>query len=208
MSLLKSEVKLSAVNELGCRLDDVLENATQDLYRSEGAVSALKQAVSSLENLLKILDKELNDKEVDLESCATIKSYFNRSILTMSNLASSAETNRQTQIGKIQGFQQAVQVAKKFKDEELNKLHVLQAAIQANSSEQEGVAQSSIEPSSEPQKSVPSRPVGVRPGPSIKAQRLAEQLRESQENSDNSTPVDGNEKKEELTKTKQKKKKQ
>lgn len=206
MSLLKSEVKLSAVNEIGCRLDDVLENATQDLYRAEGSVSALKQAVSSLENLLKILDKELNDKEVNLESCGTIKSYFNRSIATVSNLVSAAETNRQTQVGKIQGFQQAVQVAKKYKDEELNKLHVLQAAIQSNAEEKEKEPQVSVESTQEPQKQIPPRPVGVRPGPSIKAQRLAEQLKEVQENTDNSTPVDGNEKKEELKKIKQKKK--
>lgn len=195
MSLLKSEAKLSAVNELGCRLDDVLEKATQDLYRAEGALAALKQASTSMENLLKILDKELNEKEVDLESCSTIKSYVNRAYITVNNLVSAADNNRQAQAGKIQGFEQAVAVAKKFKDEELNKLQSMQRAIEENMKRE---TETDVEIRRTP---------GTRPGPPIKMRRLAEDAQASQENSEKVDRVDGEEDKEELTKTKPKKQK-
>lgn len=194
MSLLKSEAKLSAVNELGCRLDDVLEGSTQDLYRSEGAVSGLKQAVSSLEGLLKILDKELNDNEVDLNACKIIKSYVDRARITVVNLATNAELNRQSQVGKIQGFQQAVAIAKKYKDEELNKLQMIKTAIDNKLDNSEST-------------SAEGRQSGAPPGPSIKSRRLAE---EAAGGIDNSVNLDSNvphEQSEELTKIKQKRQK-
>jgi hypothetical protein len=187
MSLLKAEAKLSAVNELGCRLDDILENASKDLYRAEGAVSALKQAVSALENLLKILDKELSDREVDLESCKTIKTYFDRARQTISNLAASSESNRQSQVGKIQGFEQAVAVAKKFKDEELNKLQVIKNVLDRNSTQ---VAE---EPEEEaPAEEKKTRPVGTRPGPSIKMRRISEEVEKADKVSEDVDNLEAN----------------
>lgn len=192
MSLLKAEAKLSAVNELGCRLDDVLETANQDLYRAEGATSALRQAVSSIENLLKVLDKELDEKETDLEVSKMIKGYVDRARINLMNLVTSSEGNRQSQIGKIQGFQHAVSIAKKFKDEELNKLQVLRNAIDVSSH--------SIDASKEETKETSEksgRPAGTRPAPPIKLQRLTEEA---------STIVNPEEKVEEKTRTKKQKK--
>lgn len=163
MSLLKSEAKLSAVNELGNRLDDALDGATKELHKEEGAVTALKNASGSLDNLLKVISKELDDKLVDLETQVLVKKYFDRARSILSAMAAAAENSRQAQVGKIAAFQHSVTIAKKYKDEEMKKLSVMKAAIER-----------SLESQSEDSASEPEgpRPVGVRPPPPIKMQRL------------------------------------
>jgi len=166
MSLLKVEAKIGAVNELGCRLDDSLEAATKDLYRAEGAVSALKQIVVSIENLLKNVDKDLSESDFDLQQIGAIKKYVDKIRQNAVYQCNNAESNRASQAGKVQGFQQAVQVAKKFKDEEMSKIQLLQAAINQGTivKTEQGLVQTGEGP----------RPPGVRPGMSIKERRLAE----------------------------------
>jgi hypothetical protein len=164
MSLLKSEAKLSAVNELGNRLDDALDGATKELHKEEGAVTALKNASGSLDNLLKVISKELDDKLVDLETQVLVKKYFDRARSIVNSMAAAAENARQAQVGKIAAFQHSVTIAKKYKDEEMKKLSAMKSAIER-----------SLEPQSEVSASESNqgpRPVGVRPPPPIKMQRL------------------------------------
>jgi hypothetical protein len=166
MSLLKSEAKVSAVNELGSRLDDALENATKDLYKEEGAVGALRNAAVSIENLIKVAHKDLDEKETDLEVSKMIKSYLERARNGIVSLANVAENNKQAQAGKLVAFQQAVSIAKKYRDEEINRQHLLKRAIER-----------SIEENSDKEISednMTGRTMGTRPGPSIKLKRLSE----------------------------------
>lgn len=166
MSLLKVEAKIGAVNELGCRLDDSLEAATKDLYRAEGASAALKQIVVSIENILKSVDKDLEGSDFDLQQVSAIKKYVDKVRQVAVTQSNNAESNRAAQTGKVQGFQQAVQVAKKFKDEEMSKIQLLQSAISQGTivKTEQGLVQAAEGP----------RPPGVRPGMSIKERRLAE----------------------------------
>jgi hypothetical protein len=169
MSLLKSEAKLTAVNELGNRLDDALESATKDLYREEGAVNALRNAAVSIENLVKVVSKDLDEKETDLEVSKTIKSYLERARNNIVNLANIAENSKQAQAGKINAFQQAVSIAKKYRDEEINRQQLLKRALERNLAEEN---QSSGETAQAEESQ--GRAVGTRPGPSIKLRRLTE----------------------------------
>jgi hypothetical protein len=168
MSLLKSEAKLSAVNEIGNRLDDALENATKDLYREEGAVSALRNAAVSVENFIKVVHKDLDEKEEDLETSKKIKSYLERVRNNIVGLANVAENNKQSQAGKLGAFQHAVSIAKKYRDEEINRQQILRRALE-RSIEEEGQEKELNGPES------PGRVVGTRPGPSIKLKRLSEE---------------------------------
>lgn len=174
MSLLKSEAKLYAINELGSRLDDALENATKSLYREEGAADTLRQALASFDQLLKVFDRELVEKNVDIDSTRTLKEYFMRCRSFLVNLANSAETNKQAAAGKISAFQQSVSIAKKFKDEEVGKLQMMKDAIAANMSE----SSNSEEKDASENENVGRRP-GQRPQSSIKIQRLAEEMKNS-----------------------------
>ena len=174
MSLIKSEAKLYAINELGSRLDDALENATKNLYREEGAAEVLRQALTSFDQMLKVFDRELTEKNVDVDSTRTLKEYFMRCRSFLVNLASSADTNRQAAAGKISAFQQSVNIAKKFKDEEVSKLQMMKDAITANMNEDS----SSEEKDTSENENTGRRP-GQRPQASIKIQRLAEEMKNS-----------------------------
>lgn len=197
MNFLKSEVKLSAVNELGCRLDDVLETANKDLYRVEGTVTGLRQAVSSIENIMKVFDRELSDGEVDLETSKTIKAYVDRARVVLMNLVTAAENNRQSHVGKIQGFQQAVAIAKKYKDEELNKLQAMKEAIERNANNE----------SNQEESDRPARQPGERPASPIKMRRLSEETSTTEEKSEITDQEEQKVNLEESSKTKTKKQK-
>ena len=80
------------------------------------------------------------------------------------------------QTGKIQAMQTAVTVTKKFKDDEETKASTLRAARLAASEREKSNAYVD-----EPQDRF-SRPVGVRPGMSIKERRLMEAQSEVQKN--------------------------
>lgn len=202
MSLLKSEAKLHAINELGNRLDDALENATKSLYREEGAADALRQALTSFDQLLKVFDKELADKNVDIESTKILKEYFIRCRTFLVNIANSAETNKQACAGKINAFQQSVNIAKKFKDEEVGKLQMMKEAIEANMRQNESTEEKDAEDSDRE-----FRRVGQRPQASIKIQRLAEEMKNSLK-SNNEEEKPSAEEKQPTAKTESKSKKQ
>ncbi len=164
MSIEKSEVKVAAAHEIGCRLDDALEATTKDLYRLEGAVTALKQAVQIVESIGKVVDKDMDDGRFGLEEATHIKQYLHRATLMVTNLQTNAESNRVAQTGKIQAMETAVKIAKNFKDAEDAKAQTLRTAL----------AQARANGTSEER-----RPVGGHPGLTIKEQRLAEAAAQS-----------------------------
>ena len=164
MSIEKSEIKVAAAHEIGCRLDDALEATTKDLYRLEGAVTALKQAVQIVESMGKVVDKDMDDGRFGLEEATHIKQYLHRATLMVTNLQTNAESNRVAQTGKIQAMETAVKIAKNFKDSEDSKAQTLRTAL----------AQARANGTSEERRSV-----GAHPGLTIKEQRLAEAAAQS-----------------------------
>lgn len=166
MNLGKSEVKVEVANEIGCRLDDMLEASQKDLYRLEGAAKAFQSMGQAIDGLFKIVDQEMDEGKFDLEAAAHIKRFIKRAHQMSVNLNLQAENNRFMQLGRIQGAEQAVNVAKKFKDEELSKALVLQKALDENRLRQ---ANGTLEHTGEGE-----RPVAIRPGMTLKEQRLAE----------------------------------
>jgi hypothetical protein len=160
MSIEKSEIKVVAAHEIGCRLDDALEASTKDLYRLEGAVTAFKQAAQAVEGLAKHIDKEMDEGKFDLEQAKIIKRYVERAHQMMTNLGIQSDANRVAQTGKVSGMQQAVQLAKQFRDAEESKAQTLRVAYEK--------LQSGEDPG--------RRSMGLHPGMTIKEQRLAEQV--------------------------------
>ena len=171
MSIEKAQVKVGTAHEIGCRLDDSLEAATKDLYRLEGAAQAFRQAAQSVESLAKHVDAEMDAGKFDLEAAKLIKRYVERAHQMMTNLTMQADNNRMAQTGKVAGAEAAVQLVKKFRDEEERKADLLRAAIAARAAEP-AVA--------EPAQEEGLRPVGLRPGMSIKERRLAEEAAAAQ----------------------------
>lgn len=172
MNVNKAEIKIFTAHELGCRLDDLLESNTKDMYRLEGGVVALRQAVTALEGLLVVVDKEMDADKFDLEQAKEIKRYVQRSIQAVTNMVLNTDNNRIAYGGRMQALGLAVEVAKKYQDEESKKIAALQEAVAQNRVVKDG-------DSHEMTDSDGGRPIAVRPGLSIKEQRLAEEAAEA-----------------------------
>lgn len=174
MSIDKTDIKVGAAHEIGCRLDDVLDGATKDMYRLEGAASAFQQATKSIESLMKIVDKDLDGDKIELETIKIIKTYVQRAHNAMINLASQAETNKLTQSGKVQAMQKAIEITKKFKDEEINKAQNLRTAYVRMKEQLEAREKNSTDSAGDVTDEKLPRPTGMRPGLSIKERRKLE----------------------------------
>jgi len=184
MNLQKIEAKLGAVNEIGCRLDDNLEGAQRDFYRTEGASIALKQAITSYETLVLSLDKELNENEnIDLDSVKLTKKYLEKGRALLVGLQSAAENNKIIQSGKVQGFELAVSVAKKYRDEEVMKIQKIKDSIE--SGEIEKIGESLVQKDELIEEKATRRPTGVRPARTLKEIRRSEE--NNLKNSDNTS---------------------
>lgn len=191
MSILKSEVKIGTVHELGCRLDDSLDAASKDMYRGEGASEALHQALAAFEKLAKNVDEEMKEGAADMDSARFVKRYIGNMLGVLTTMAKAADGVKMSNVGRVQAFKQAVQIAKQMKDDELAKLQLLQAALQ------KGIVQlpdgSFAKPQPEPvqQETIPQKPEPVaeqkrpdrlestHPGMSLKQQRIAQVLVET-----------------------------
>lgn len=172
MNVNKAEIKIFTAHELGCRLDDLLESNTKDMYRLEGGVVALRQAATSIEGLLAVVDKEMDAEKFDLEQAKEIKRYIQRAAQVITNLTLNTDNNRIAYGGRIQALSLAVDVAKKYQDEESKKIASLQAAVDQNRVVKDGDSHAMTD-------SDGGRPVAVRPGLSLKEQRLAEEAAEA-----------------------------
>lgn len=174
MSFEKAGLKIGTAQEIGCRLDDVLESTSKELWRLEGAVVYLKQAVAALESIGNLVDKEMDDGAFDLETAKYIKKYLIRSQQVVTNLSIQAENNRWTTAGKVTAMETAVKVTKKFQEEEQAKLAALQAAVQRGDVVQQGNSHVVAVAGG-------SRPLGVHPGTPLKESRQEEAAQEEEE---------------------------
>lgn len=167
MNLDKSDLKILTAHELGCRLDDYLDANTKDMYRLEGGVTALRAASLSLDGLMKVVDKEMDEGKFDLEQAAHIKKFVQRAAQMVLNLALQHENNRIAQTGRVAALDGAVSIARKFKEEESKKVEALRLALAQNKITADGEVVEGEELEG-------ARIPGLRPGMTVKERRLAE----------------------------------
>lgn len=152
----KGELKAAVVYEIGCKVDDMLEGATLDVARNEGAKNALMMATKKVSNLAVEVDRELDGGDFDklgdpMEVAKLVKKYVTRAVAILESGAAGAENHRLISQGRAQAFELMVANMKKIRDGELEK-----ARVRETDGGSRGHA------------------VGVEPKPSIKARRLAE----------------------------------
>jgi hypothetical protein len=172
MNLDKSELKIGVAHELGCRLDDNLEATQKETTRFEGANQALQQVSKAIEGLLPHVDKDIEEGKFGLEAAADIKRYILRAAQVATNLSKVAENNRLIYSGRIQAMEMSVKIVKKFQEDEATKVANFKKAVSEGAIVEEvsGLTPAMGGP----------RPVtGIRPGMSIKEQRLAEAAAEA-----------------------------
>ena len=105
--------------------------------------------------------------EIDNALAKHIKKYITRSPAVAQGVAAQAGAQRLMAQGKVQALEMAVKIIQKFRDEEIKKVEGFKKALA------DGTIR--IEPDGSQQATAPGVNVpGVRPGASIKEQRLAE----------------------------------
>jgi hypothetical protein len=183
MNLEKSELKIGTVNELGSRLEDALEGSNRDLYRCEGAVTALQAAVRASESIQSHLDKEIEAQKIDLEVGNEIKRWLMRVTQVIANLEAQSVYNRHAQAGRVSAMTTAVDIAKKLKEEEIRKVEAYQVALSAQALK---IAKVEAEAAEDAADHVVANNFEIRPGMSLKQRR---QLEEAAANAPREAPA-------------------
>jgi len=172
MNIEKAEVKVAVAHEIGCRLDDTREAARSEVAQWEGANASLVQAGRAIEELARHVDKDVDEGLYDLEVAKHVKKYLTRAAAVAQNLGTQAGAQRLMAQGKVQALESAVKVVQKFHEEETRKVAGFKRALET------GLVR--LEPDGTPQATSPGTTLpGVRPGMSIKEQRLAEEAAEA-----------------------------
>lgn len=151
MSLDKSEIKLSVLHDLGCRLDDLLEEAQNERLRADGASSALVQASKAITRLTSLVDDDVEKKRYDDDTAAKVKEYLDRCAVLIDSMALNTRNHRIATVGRGEAFDVVVKVLKKEHDAEIEK----RSALSDNAEK---------------------RPIGQRPADTLKQQRLSEDV--------------------------------
>jgi hypothetical protein len=180
MSLVKSQIKLSVVGDVGNRLDDMLEGAVAQQQQCIGAKAAAAQIAGNIKKLVGVIEQDFEKGDIEkaieegpLAVLKVIKTYVSRGVGACEVTAEHFEQREQIATGKVQALQQSVQMMKKMHDSEQAKVANVLAALEQGDATVDGediVAMPGA-----------SRPTGVHPGKTIKQQRLAEQAAQAGE---------------------------
>lgn len=169
MSLEKSEVRIGVANEIGCAMDDALEKAKGQVKYCEGGNAVLLLAQKKVQALSKLVDEDLDGKGEglikDLETATLVKKYISRAVGILGSEAVNAANMKLMSMGQAQAYEAAVKGIKKRVDAEASKVVQLkkdtELVLKGGAFEHAG------------------RTTGQAPGPTIKAQRQAEEAAEA-----------------------------
>lgn len=123
MSVEKAELRADVVNEMGNRIEDLLEGSQAQVHRAEGAEQAMRQAATIVRQLHEHIDRELEAKQIpDLEHAQLAKDWITRAAGVLDQFAEQQAQQRVMQAGHAQGVALAVRVLKSAHTEELKQL--------------------------------------------------------------------------------------
>jgi hypothetical protein len=175
MNVSKSQMKIAVINDLGSQFDDMLESAKGQQQQCLGAKAAAAQIASNIKKLISVIQQDFEKGDIskvmadgDLAVLGMIKTYVGRTISACEATSDHFRQQAQVVAGKVEAFDQSVKLMKKLLDREQLKVEQVLEAIESGDAEIDGsdivMTQSGVK-----------RPAGVRPGPTIKQQRLAEE---------------------------------
>jgi hypothetical protein len=180
---LKSEIKKLTYAEVGGKLDDMREANERDIFRYEGAITALKEATGRTADLCAHVDKDFDSGAIKAEMSANevralIKRWLMRASGVCENLKDGAVTRQLQSTGKVASLEQSIAFVKTLFDTEDKKAEAL-AALQTGDiptltgalSPEDGA---NVVPIDRPRRR--ARLEGTHPGDSIAAQRKAQQV--------------------------------
>lgn len=161
MGVEKGEIKKGTLEEVGIKLDDMLESAQRQHYAHIGAKQALTQCAKQISTLAKQVDGEIDAGEYDLQVATHVKKYIGRAQMAAEGAGRQQGNQELVSSGKIEALQAAVKAIQKQHALEDAKIQALREAEQA--------ALSDV-----PLTQSERRVAGQHPGPSLAQQRKAE----------------------------------
>jgi len=163
------ETRVNTLNNVGLKLDDFLEFATREKTGLEASKVVLQTLVKQIEAQCSFVDKDLQEKKIDLVQCSAAKKAIARCMLVVQNMQSSIENQIVQAAGKINALAMSVKYVKDVFDKENEKL---QAQKRADAEHEELVKKLAGDSSSETiRDALMGRPDGVRPVDPLKARR-------------------------------------
>lgn len=156
MGLEKAELKRETANEIGNALEDVLEQGRLAQARKSGEADAWGAAAKSLEGLLGLVSRDVDEGKLDLEEAKLAKTWLLRAVNGAKGAAAEHLAAFHVAKGKVEALEVAVGVTKRIFDREATKAEALAQDDGANGRGR-------------------ARPVGAHPGAGVKARRLAEE---------------------------------
>lgn len=155
-----SEIKMLMAQDIGCKMDDMLEGAKKEVATYDGSKQALGYAHSKVSEHLKYIDKDVEEGKLDLEQAALVKKYFMQALGILQNLCTAADVQRITAQGKVAAFEASVKTMKTAHDIEKARLEASKAPVPEGAEDMLAAAR--------------SRPDGVHPGDPLAARRNGE----------------------------------
>lgn len=180
MTLEKSEIKKKVANDIGNRLDDILEAAERDKHGYEGARQVLREAAKCLLELNAHVEKDLNEGLLNniqdpLAVAGSLKRYVQKAVGSIENLRIRSEAALLKAEGKVEALGQAVGVTKRLFDEEDAKAKAAlayQASLEVKKATEPPLpVEGGPEATPPPAQGRTKRPTGVHPGDPLAARR-------------------------------------
>lgn len=134
MNLEKANLKIMVVNNLGADIEDRVEGEMKAAHELNGASQALRQAAIKIpRDLAAKVDASLKEGEIpeNLDAMAAaglVKKYLMKAGEFLNHLADVEGQKAITQLGRVDGLRQAMQLVQKTKDEEVKKVQIFAAA--------------------------------------------------------------------------------
>lgn len=121
MSVEKSELRASAVHDLGARLDDGLEKVVAEKHEAAGAATAHNAAVDDITVLKLKVKEEIDAGKLDLDQAKLVIDGLERAAVACKNLRTQASARMIKAEGVELGMKAAIEMASQAHTQELAK---------------------------------------------------------------------------------------
>jgi hypothetical protein len=177
MSLDRVRLKIEILEELGLKADDRLESLTAETHRLEGAAKAFDTGRQKIEtDVFARFKRDIDEGKVPQDPNEAVDRYLRTCIHYFQHLATQANAQIPVMKGRVQEATASVTRFKEQQNEEKLKIVAAESALAAGTVRKNEDGELEVVP----QEGRPApRPVGVHPGPSLKALRLAEEQAEA-----------------------------
>lgn len=158
---MKTAIRAAAMNDVGVRLEDMLEASRSEAVRVDGRSAGLLEASKLPLRLAELLHPEVEAGKLTPEVAEAIRSWLVKASVGIESAAKNASTERLALMGRTSGLKAAVDATKALLSSETARTELVEALAK--------------------QESPPVESDDRRPPPSIKTRRLAEEVRKKAE---------------------------